>query len=197
VCLHVFDCSNLGPWAGARIVEWSISESGNGKNVADSDVQKRKLYINEGLKVPGGSARTAGQYSGIVSQGQATAGVQRSCDVGEMVFDRPLDVGGATAGTVPGIQNLYYIEWKYGTDDKFLAMTVQGHRGVGVGHVFDADQCRKLWKGEGLCSDTKAQLKVETGGITGVNDGGRLIRGTSMRTPSACKQFKRAETRRR
>jgi hypothetical protein len=79
---------NLSLWTGIKVMAWSISESGNGKNVADSDVQKQKLYLNEGLKQPGASARTAAECSTIVAEGQVQAGVQVSCDVGEITFSQ-------------------------------------------------------------------------------------------------------------
>jgi hypothetical protein len=127
----------LSLWTGMRVVAWSISESGNGKNVADSDVQKQKLHINNGLRVPGASARTASECAAMVAEGQHRAGVQKSCDVREMVFDRPSAVGGAAAGSIPGIQGLYYFEYEYDDNGIFLGLRVRPHKDIGKGCYYD------------------------------------------------------------
>jgi hypothetical protein len=171
----------LSRWTGIMVVAWSISESGNGKNVADSDVQKQKLHINQGLKTPGASGRTAQELAALVSEGQQRAGVQRSCDSGEMQFDRLIEVGGAVTGALAGILSLYYFAYEYDADRKFVGLRVFAHKGLGKGRFYDAKQCETMWKTEGLGQEMVALLMRATASGEGdetLNDGGRLIRGT-------------------
>jgi hypothetical protein len=171
---------HLSRWTGIRVVAWSISEAGNGKNVADSDVQKQKLHINEGLKKPGASGRTARELAGLVSEGQARAGVQLSCDSGEMQFDRPSEVGGAVTGALSGILSLYYFEYEYDANRIFLGLRVFAHKGLGTGRFYNAHACKQMWKKEGLDDDMVGVLMRATAAGEDddkINNGGRLIRG--------------------
>jgi hypothetical protein len=51
--------SKISQWTGLKILEFSVSEAGGGKDLTDSLIMQHKQLIREGVKQTGGSTRNA------------------------------------------------------------------------------------------------------------------------------------------
>jgi hypothetical protein len=82
----------LSQWTGLRILEFSVSEAGGGKDLTDSLIMQQKQRIREGVKQAGGSARNATECVATVQKGEEQVGSRGSCATREMIFNRTSEV---------------------------------------------------------------------------------------------------------
>jgi hypothetical protein len=150
-------------WSGVRVLVVNITEAGNGKDVADSVVQKQKQNIREGLKQEGGSARTAGECVQTVIKGDRQMGRASSCMTREIKLpDEARGEGGlegVVTGVMAGIASMYYFEYHFDKEGKFVGMTAFTHRGIGKGTFFSAERIDALLKDVGLTEDMQAEIQ--------------------------------------
>ncbi len=79
----------LSQWTGVNILEFSVSETGGGKDLTDSLIMQQKQRIREGVKQTGASARNATECVATVQKGEEQVGSRGSCATREMIYNRP------------------------------------------------------------------------------------------------------------
>ncbi len=156
----------LSQWTGLKILEFSVSEAGGGKDLTDSLIMQQKQRIREGVKQTGGSAHNATR---------------------EMIFNRPLGgVIDAKKGALPGISTMYHYQYEFTEADVFVGMRVFYHEGIGCGKFYTVKECDSmLLEHEGLNEVTVDELRKATSTLQegdlarqrAEGQGSRLLRG--------------------
>jgi hypothetical protein len=184
----VFSLPHLSFLTGVRIIEFSVSEAGGGKDLTDSLFMKQKQHLREGMTKKGGSARNAGECVSTVMQGEEEVGATGSCATREFAFDRPLSAAGAGVkkGGLQGISGIYHFAYQYTEGGVFEGMRYWLHEGIGRGKFLTATQCANMSSEDGgLTEEMRGELKQATstldeGNIAremAVGGGARMVRG--------------------
>jgi hypothetical protein len=101
----VFLMSKLSQWTGVNIVEFSVSETGGGKDLTDSLIIQQNQSIREGVKQKGGSARNDTECVVTVQKGEEQVGSTGSCSTREMIYNRSSEgVNDVKKGELPAFR---------------------------------------------------------------------------------------------
>lgn len=171
----------LSELSGLNVTQCGWSEAGNGKNKTDSNLQKDKLHIKEGMKKPGARGETAAQLCQHVISGRIETGTSGSAVSKEIVIDRDCDISKPQENCMVGIKKFYHVKYDHGHagNQELRGMTVWRHHCVGDGKYFSKADMDKKWDKKGIM-DMKSMLIDSLNGSGG--GGGKCIKSENRRS---------------
>ena len=142
----------LSQWTGVNILEFSVSETGGGKDLTDSLIMQQKHRIREGVRQTGGSAHNSTECVSTVQKGEEQVGSRASCATREMIYNRSSSgVNGSKKGVLSDISTIYHYEYEFTETDVFVGIRVFFHEGIGCVKLYtDRDCDSMLLQDEGL-----------------------------------------------